>query len=271
MVVAAQDPADTCPDYGAWAAHYQRYRPGYPQALFTHLRSLLGPRPRACAELGAGSGQATGDLARLFDTVTAVEPDALMAALIPPAPGVSVIVQTAETVTLEASAYDAVVAATAFHWMDQVCVARRAAEWLKPGGVLYVFAVGKPQYPQASAPLLARLQQHQTAARAHMHDRIASWRPYDEALRDAGVFAQVAAFEFFVEFRWSLEEAVGFLTSTSFGHALAGAGGDADAYRRTFTADLAALGARTPLTVRMPLEGAYGRLGGGVSGVSGSK
>jgi trans-aconitate methyltransferase len=246
------------PAFGDWAALYQQFRPAYPAEAFDRLRTAMGTgRMEMCVELGAGSGQATADLLDLFACVEAVEPDAAMAALIPASPRLTVQVAPAETCVLLTGA-DAIVAATAFHWMDQALVARRAAAALRPGGVFYVFAYGPPQYKGATMAALARLNRHHREARAHMHDRIASWRPYQDALREAGCFADVQGFEIYVEHQWTPDEAAGFLATTSFGQAQARASGDAAKSQASLARDLADAMGRRPLVVRFPIEAAYG-------------
>ena len=86
----------TSPRFGLHADRYRRFRPGYPDAPFDRAAEACGA-PQACAvDLGAGSGQATGQVLKRFARVLAVEPDADMAGLIPPDPRLSVQVATAE-------------------------------------------------------------------------------------------------------------------------------------------------------------------------------
>jgi SAM-dependent methyltransferase len=68
--------------------------------------------------------------------VLGVEPDARMAEV---ATGVEVEVSTIETWDPAGRTFDAVVAAQAWHWVDPVAGAAKAAEALRPGGLLAVF------------------------------------------------------------------------------------------------------------------------------------
>ena len=60
---------------------YDRARPGYPPALFTDLAELAGIGPGCrVLEIGCGTGQATGPLAKRGCQVVAVELGAALAA-----------------------------------------------------------------------------------------------------------------------------------------------------------------------------------------------
>lgn len=246
------------PAYGGWAALYQRYRPRYPAPVFDLLEKL-SPSSGLCVELGAGSGQATGDLLRRFDRVIAIEPDAQMAERIPADPGLEVRVQRAEDATLPFARADAVVVATALHWMDQERVAQLAADWLKPGGIAFVFGYAAAQYPGSPPSVTEVAMRYARLWRSHMHERLSSWRPYSDALRAAGVFAEVRTFEVYADHVWSPEEAAGFLLTTSYGQSFAQSTGDPEGARRGLAADLTAATGGKPITVRFPIEGAYAR------------
>jgi trans-aconitate methyltransferase len=230
--------------------------------VFDRLSALLGGRTGLCIELGAGSGQATADLAGRFDRVIAVEPDADMARLISSAPNLEVVRVRAEEFQAPLRSADAIVAATALHWMDHSIVLPRAARWLTPGGVFFAFATGKVQYPDAPRAVLERLHAEMTRARAHMDGRISSWTPYEIAFRSSSAFAAVSAFEIYADFTWTPAEVAGFTATTSFGQALAQSTGDADGYLSGLSAELAQASGGRSIHVRIPIEGAYGRVGG---------
>ena len=105
------------------AARYDRVRPGYPAALFDDLASLCGLRAGSrVLEVGCGTGQATVPLARRGYVVCAVELGARMAevarARLAAFPAAEVERAAFEDWPLPPASFDAVMAATAFHWLD---------------------------------------------------------------------------------------------------------------------------------------------------------
>lgn len=122
---------------------YDRARPGYPPALYDDLAELAGARPGSrVLEVGCGTGQATVPLAGRGCRITAVEAGARMAAVarrnLAGAASVDVVTARFEGWPLPQEPFDAVVSATAFHWIDPVVRVAKAADALRPGGALAV-------------------------------------------------------------------------------------------------------------------------------------
>ncbi|MDA3650091.1 class I SAM-dependent methyltransferase [Saccharopolyspora indica] len=122
---------------------YDRARPGYPPELFDDLAGLadIGPGRRVL-EVGAGTGKATSPLAERGCRITAVELGADLAAVarrnLAGFEAVQVVTADFETWPLPPEPFDAVVSATAFHWIDPAVRVPKAAEALRPGGALAV-------------------------------------------------------------------------------------------------------------------------------------
>jgi SAM-dependent methyltransferase len=124
--------------FGAVAATYARYRPGYPAAA---LEWALAPAPGGeVLDLGAGTGKVTEALLRRPGVrVTAVDPDAAMLAQFrADFPTVDAHEGTAERIPLPDATVDAVVVGTAWHWFDRALAEPEIARVLRPGGVLVV-------------------------------------------------------------------------------------------------------------------------------------
>ncbi|MFI6359494.1 class I SAM-dependent methyltransferase [Streptomyces sp. NPDC050743] len=122
---------------------YDRARPGYPPELYDDLAELAGARPGSrVLEVGCGTGQATVPLARRGCRITAVEAGPSMAALArrnaAGAGTVEVVTAEFETWPLPDEPFDAVVSATAVHWIDPAVRVAKAADALRPGGALAV-------------------------------------------------------------------------------------------------------------------------------------
>lgn len=127
--------------FGSVAERYERYRPGYPDELVDVVLEYSG-RPLCTAlEVGAGTGKATRTFAARGIEITALEPDAKMAAVLTSVTQglpVRTAVTTFEDFRTE-SRFDLVYAAAAWHWTSPVTRWTQAVGLLVPGGVLALF------------------------------------------------------------------------------------------------------------------------------------
>lgn len=135
--------------FGADAARYDRARPAYPEAL---VRGIVAASPGpAVLDVGCGTGIEARQFRAAGCTVLGVEPDARMAAFARDS-GVAVEVSTFEAWDAAGRRFDAVVAGQAWHWVDPVAGAAKAARVLRPGGPLALFwHVFQPPSPVAEA------------------------------------------------------------------------------------------------------------------------
>jgi SAM-dependent methyltransferase len=127
--------------FDAVAERYDAARPGYPAATVDDLVELAGAGPGGrVLEIGCGTGQLTVPMVERGLAVTAVELGPELAAVAQRKLGdrAEVVVGAFEEVPLEPGAFDLVVAATAFHWIDPAVRLPRAAQLLRPGGALAV-------------------------------------------------------------------------------------------------------------------------------------
>ena len=136
--------------FGADAQRYDRSRPGYPDAL---IDAVVGPDPagRRVLEVGCGTGIASRLLTARGVDLLAVEVDGRMAELAR-ARGITVEVSAFEAWEPAGRTFEVVTAAQAWHWVDPVGGAAKAARLLDPGGRLAVFwNVGHPDDDVAAA------------------------------------------------------------------------------------------------------------------------
>lgn len=120
---------------------YHQARPGYPDAMFDDVVALSGILDGGWVlEIGPGTGQVTLPLARRGFNILAIELGAHMAALarqnLADYPQVAIQVGAFEDADLPAGAFDLVISATAFHWINPAVRYHKVAAALKPGGAL---------------------------------------------------------------------------------------------------------------------------------------
>jgi SAM-dependent methyltransferase len=122
---------------------YDRFRPGYPEKLLADLAELGGV-DGGCRvlEIGCGTGQLTLPLAQRGCAITALDIGENMAALARPKlsgyPSVHIVVAAFEDWPLPAERFDAVVSATAFHWLRPEVRVTKAADLLRADGTLAI-------------------------------------------------------------------------------------------------------------------------------------
>jgi SAM-dependent methyltransferase len=122
---------------------YDRARPGYPAHAIDDLVALarIGPASRVL-EIGVGTGQLTLPLAQRGCRIVGIELGAELAAIarrkLAAFPSVEIHVGTFEAWPLPLERFDAVVSATAFHWIDPEIRITKTADALRRGGALAV-------------------------------------------------------------------------------------------------------------------------------------
>lgn len=96
---------------------YERFRPGYPNKLIDFLFEKT--KCERVADIGAGTGKFTRCLIKKPWSVTAVEPNADMRAILERIGGIKIIDAPAENTGLADNSVGLVTAAQAFHWFDE--------------------------------------------------------------------------------------------------------------------------------------------------------
>lgn len=118
---------------------YVKYRPGYPEEIYTYLQNEAGLKPGAeIADLGSG----TGLLSKLFlaerHTVYGIEPNAEMRAagekILKGEEKFISLDGQAEKIPLSNQSVDFVIAGQAFHWFDPRISKIEVKRILRPGG-----------------------------------------------------------------------------------------------------------------------------------------
>jgi len=129
--------------FNEFATLYDRARPAYPAVVVDAIVRCANIVPNsAILEIGCGSGQLTVSLAERGASITALELGARLAALASEHTGrfsgVEIIETDFDLWPVPRAAFDVVVAATSFHWLDPATRLRKCLEALRPGGTLVI-------------------------------------------------------------------------------------------------------------------------------------
>ncbi len=205
--------ADPSKNFGEAADRYSAFRPQYPPEVFDFLIAHVTSGRSRAADLGAGSGQATGALARLFDHVTAVEPDARLTQAAQFPANVKVKVASAEEAAFEDASLDAVICATAFHWMDQGAICCNAARWLKPGGAFFPFAFDAFEVSGRANEFFS---EEFAKWAAYRDRRLLECYDYPKVLEESGAFASVIPYKQMLRHCVPSAAAAGLVSTFSF-------------------------------------------------------
>jgi SAM-dependent methyltransferase len=122
--------------FGADAERYDRARPPYPGALVDRI--IAASPGRDVLDVGCGTGIEARQFQAAGCTVLGIDPDARMAEFARRR-GTEVEVSTFEVWDPAGREFDVVIAGTAWHWVDPVGGAAKAARVLRPGGLLAPF------------------------------------------------------------------------------------------------------------------------------------
>lgn len=126
--------------FDVFAESYHSVRPGYPAQLYVDIKELceIGKESRFL-EIGAGSGIATVELAKLGGRVVAIEPGSNLAAIARKQTkgfkNVEILEETFESFE-SSDRFDAILAFTAYHWIDQGIGYQKVHDLLDDSGSL---------------------------------------------------------------------------------------------------------------------------------------
>ena len=146
------------------AADYDRYRPAPPPQA---LDWLIPPDASAVLDLAAGTGAVTRLLIGRAPRVVAVEPDQRMRAVLAArCPEAEVLEGRGEDIPLPDASVDAVVIASAWHWLNPDRAVPEITRVLRPGGALGVIWVSRDARVDWVAEFNALMREAREADRA---------------------------------------------------------------------------------------------------------
>lgn len=147
-------------DFTALAENYANYRPGYAPSVLNAFVCIGGGPGLVCADVGAGTGIWSRQLASQGLEVTAVEPnDAMRHAGENQSAGANIVWRdgSAEDTGLPSASCNMVTMASSFHWPDFDAAMKEFARILAPGGVF--MALWNTRRYEAN-PLLAGFEKY---------------------------------------------------------------------------------------------------------------
>ena len=196
--------------FSAQSADYARFRPTYPQELFTWLASVAPARDCA-VDVATGNGQAAVMLAPHFSRVMALDASAAQVAEATPHERVTYGVAGAEATGLDPASVDLLTVAQAFHWFGQARFFAEAERVLRPGGVLAVWCYGHLHIDPAVDAIVR-----------HLYADIVGpyWEPERRLVEDgyrsvSFPFARLEPPPFESVLEWTLEHLLGYLRTWS--------------------------------------------------------
>jgi len=209
--------------YSSVAEAYNRVRPRYAEVWIDRVVAIAQLPPKArLLEIGCGPGTATVAFAERGYSMVCLEPSegGYQCALqnCKSYPRVNVVNTTFEEWELAANQFDAVVAATSFHWVTpEVGYAKTAAALRDRGALILLWNTGmKPTHEvcqvlepvfQAYAPELAKNETHQK--------QLESLKTIGQALLDSGLFQDLISDHVLYEITYSIDDYLELLSTYS--------------------------------------------------------
>jgi SAM-dependent methyltransferase len=193
--------------FGVDAERYDRTRPSYPGELIARIVAAA-PGPEL-ADVGCGTGTAARQFQSAGCRVLGIEPDERMAAF---ARDRALTVETARFEDWDPAGrrFDAVVAATSWHWVDPEAGAAKAARILRPGGLFAAFWHVPEPPAVATEALGAAVRRLLPDAPVDLTKRVDGYGPLvdrtAEGLRQAGGFGEPQPWEVRWERRYTRAE-----------------------------------------------------------------
>jgi SAM-dependent methyltransferase len=198
--------------FGEVADTYDASRPGYPDQLFAEVLDYARLDGAPVVEVGAGTGKASLALAARNLSLTCVEPDPRMAAVLDTrlgttprtaaprtaVPGTTVFIGGFEQWQPGSEPFGLVFSATAWHWVDPEIRWTKAVEVLRPGGAIALcWNVFRIPDDDAYAALAQAHTRHGVPKLLLDTDNAVT--PYDDDLSDAWPMAQLLADDRYVD------------------------------------------------------------------------
>ncbi len=209
--------------YSQVADAYNRTRPRYPQEVISRAVELAQLSSDAIIlEVGCGPGTATTAFAELGFSMVCLEPSEEACQLAhqncAQYPNVEIKNTTFEEWELEAKKFNAVLAATSFHWVSAEIGYAKAANALKDNGFLILLWNTPPQPNYEVYQVLHEVYQTYAPSLARYEDRgihEENLRMFGQAVIDSGLFKDLVSQQLVCEVTYSIDDYLTLLSTLS--------------------------------------------------------
>lgn len=209
--------------YSKVADAYNRVRPRYPKELICRTVELAQiPSGAAILEIGCGPGIATVEFAQFGFSMLCLEPSQESCQLAGQNcvqyPDVEIANTTFEEWELEFKRFNAVLAATSFHWVSPEIRYSKAADALKDNGSLILLWNTQPQPRYEVYQVLDEVYQTQAPSLAGYEEKRTqeeSLRRFAQAVIDSGLFKGLVSEQLTCEVTYSIDDYLALLSTLS--------------------------------------------------------
>lgn len=197
-------------NFSQQAEAYAKYRPQYPEALFTYILGFV--KDKKCAwDCGTGNGQSAQVLCRHFDKVIATDISQKQINSAYKAPNIVYAIAPAEQTGIAANSIDLVTVSQALHWFNFELFYTEVKRVVKPGAVLAAWTYSLLKISPAIDAVINdyhfnTLGKYWDAERKYVNDEYSSI-PFP--------FKKIDSPEFFIETQWTPDELEGYFNTWS--------------------------------------------------------
>ncbi|MEU4983488.1 class I SAM-dependent methyltransferase [Streptomyces sp. NPDC021969] len=209
---------ETAESFGADAQRYDRARPPYPDDLVT--RVVAGSPGPDVLDVGCGTGIAARQFQAAGCAVLGIEPDARMADFAR-GRGLPVEVAAFEAWEPAGRAFDTVIAAQSWHWVDPAAGAVKAAQVLRPDGRLAIFGHVFEPPAEVAEPFAAAYRRaapespfSDQPARRPLEMYLAGYAQIADRIRESGRFREPEQWRFDWERSYTTDQWLELLPTT---------------------------------------------------------
>lgn len=192
------------------AGEYSKYRPNYPEELFSYLSSLTEEHSLAW-DCACGNGQASIELARYYDNIIATDASSSQIANAIPHPNINYYTALAEESGIENNCADLITAATAIHFFANDKFYSEVKRILKKNGVIAVWNYAHSDISPEVNNVLQKFA-YNNLEKYWPEETVASWN-FEENIQFP--FKRIQTPEFYMTAEWKLEELINYIFTWS--------------------------------------------------------